>query len=66
MNEFRFTFVRGAPEREELRQCLDADNIEDAMQQAELFCKVHACQIAHLEWFDDEIKRWQNSVVQYA
>jgi hypothetical protein len=66
MSEFRFTFVRGAPEREENRKSIDADSIDDAMAQAELFCKINHCQIAHLEWFDDEVQRWQNSVVQYA
>jgi hypothetical protein len=66
MSEFRFTFVRGAPEREERRESFHADSMEEAAAEAGRFCKRHDCMICSVEWFDEEAKRWRQSDVCYA
>jgi hypothetical protein len=66
MQEYRFTFVRGAPERETKSESFQASSMEDAAAQAGRFCKRHDCMICGVEWFDEEAKRWRQSDVCYA
>jgi hypothetical protein len=67
MNEYRFTFVRyNDGGMEEQGRAVSADSLEEATAEAQGFCRRNQCQISRVEWFDEELERWQQSDVQYA
>lgn len=67
MKEFQFTFIRYSDDGlEEKGGLIEAADLDDATVKAQRFCERNQCRIKHVEWYDEEDGRWQNSDVQYA
>jgi hypothetical protein len=67
MNEYRFTFTRyGDDGMEEQGRAVTADDLDEAVAEAEGFCKRNKCRISKVEWFDEDGERWRQSDVSYT
>lgn len=67
MKDYGFTFTRWTDQGpEENSDKAPFATLDDALEWADGFCQRHNCKVSRIEWFDEDLQRWQNSSVAYT
>ena len=66
-HECMFTFTRWTKQGpEEISEEAPSESFDEAMVWAGEMCKRNKCLIKHVEWYDKDLQRWQQSDVSYT